>query len=778
MSMVSNLAKERFAALLAEMGQAEQNIEVTRQVLCSRSEFCALSAFGRLTRNMHGGITLTELKDFFNECEIFPDSFELDLLFVSIDYDQDALITFDEFMGQIMSREEKYEPEQGKDVKFTIEVENSLMRVFQQELENQKVLEKKRRKLWDTPDLEEAVLFDLLDVDKHGSLTVEDLHNFLKPYWGKKHQLVTSERIFRRMDEDRDGNLTYDEFVRHLRPFYVYNYNADVLPSKQELTHTKNKFEVHQPVALHSPTKTKTKRVAESQLRDSQMGFDKSRKVEENAGIKSPGIRGINRSINPYDNYETTAGRIDSPLRRGALDGHYGLHMDNPGYHPYRHPMNYGHGTMGGCGDGRYGPVAGYHPELGFLPFLEPNSYDVQGKGDHILDHPVHSHRRMIERSIEHPDWVHPGVTNEVRQKLIKQKEQELSRSINPSLSWQRPGPLQDQANEEYLQTLGGKQENLNKNPHVMSGSFVDTGIEATNHKVSFLSFIEGAVTDHKLVEDKRKTLSLRSDFNITDLFNMIDTGKTGYLSLNDLDGFSTQYKISVNRADWENVIARYDVDNDGMLCFSEFNLLWVPYTKNYRSSLEKKGPKLCDKFSNYTVQSRKCIKDLLYSIVTQEENFESNKFRLTGGLVAVSNEVFDFVDKNKDGFVTLNEFEACLKENKVKANDSVIALLFLQFDRDHDGKISFNDFHTPKQVTISKHFGEGSTGTGVHSVPPMMLGMNGPVNMMGMYGNPQAFMGLPYPPSQGIPPNMHPQDMYFSTQSRFDMSQSQTGRR
>merc|ERR1711976_571347 len=252
-----------------------------------------------------------------------------------------------------------------------------------------------------------------------------------------------------------------------------------------------------------------------------------------------------------------------------------------------------------------------------------------------------------------------------------------------------------------------------------------------------------------------------------------IDTGKTGYLSLNDLDGFSTQHKVSVNRADWENIIPAYDLDNDGMLCFAEFSAMWLPYTKNYRSSLEKKGPKLCDKFTNYTVQTRKLIKDLLYSITTQEENFESNKFRLTGGLVAVSNEVFDFIDKNKDGFVTLNEFEACLKENKVKTNNDTIALMFNQFDRDHDGKISFNDFHTPKQVTISKHFGDAAQGENAitHSVPPMMLGINGPINMMGWYGNPMAFMGMPYPPSQDVPPGMRPNEMYFSASSRFDNS-------
>jgi len=76
---------------------------------------------------------------------------------------------------------------------------------------------------------------------------------------------------------------------------------------------------------------------------------------------------------------------------------------------------------------------------------------------------------------------------------------------------------------------------------------------------------------------------------------------------------------------------------------------------------------------------------------------------------------------------------------------------LFEQFDRDHDGKISFNDFHTPKQVTIATAF--GGTGEGqqpAHALPPMCP--PGPMGMFGMYPG-MEFM-LP-PPSNFIPPHL-----------------------
>lgn len=513
--------------------------------------------------------------------------------------------------------------------------------------------------------------------------------------------------------------------------------------------------------------KNKKKKRSANELKSSQIALDKSTKVEENAGIKSPGIRAINRSVNPYENYETTAGRIDSPLRRGALDGHYGLHQDNPGYHPHRHPGMYGHAWSGADSRGM-GPLAGYHPGLGYLPYLEPTSEDIQGKGDHILDHPVHANRRMVERSMEHPDWVHPGVKNDVREKLIRERELELARCVNPNL-WNGsmgpgmggPGPLAMKAEQDYLKSIQFDNNEIPKSQfNVMNGSFIDTGIEATDNRIKFLTFVKGVIEDDKLLEEKRKTLSMRSDFNVTDFFMMIDVGGTGYVSLNDLDHFSTLYKVSVTRTDWENIIARFDMDRDGMLSFSEFSCMWVPFTKTYRTALEGRSAKLCEKFSNYTVQSRKLLKDLLYSVVTSEENFEANKFRLTGGLVVVSNEVFDFIDKNKDGFVTLQEFAACLKENNVKIGKSVLGLLFEKFDRDHDGKISFDDFHTPKQVKIATAF----SGTGEGRVPPHALphGNLSSQHMsmfpwgMGQGGYSMFGMGSQLPhPSNPVPPFM-----------------------
>jgi len=237
--MISALVKERFAALLLEIAECEKRAEVTRQVLVDRPEFDAYSAFRRITTEHYGGITLFELKEFFQHHDIQVEAYQLDLLFVHLDSDQDGVVTWAEFLHHIMSKEYHSGCQYGSTVDFNLQLEHSLMRVFEQELNNEVTLEAKRRVLWDTPGLQERALFDLVDIDNNGSLTQEDLHQFLKPYANETYNESKAERIWRRMDEDKDGCVIYDEFVRSLRPIYCYKNYSKSVPQQKEMSPTK-----------------------------------------------------------------------------------------------------------------------------------------------------------------------------------------------------------------------------------------------------------------------------------------------------------------------------------------------------------------------------------------------------------------------------------------------------------------------------------------------------------------------------------------------------------
>ena len=193
----------------------------------------------------------------------------------------------------------------------------------------------------------------------------------------------------------------------------------------------------------------------------------------------------------------------------------------------------------------------------------------------------------------------------------------------------------------------------------------------------------------------------MRFDFCLTEVFGQIDVEKTGYVGINELDDWSTAANIQMNREDWAMILDRYDASKDGKFNFSEFCDLWVPWTEVYKRTMVNRSQTNVSNFKNYTVQTRKLVKDLLYSIATAEENFESNRFKITGGHYNVSHELYDWMDVNKDGAITQDEFTSTLKEGGLKLNEHSVRNLFEQWDKDKNGKIEFGEFHTVNKNAI-----------------------------------------------------------------------------
>jgi len=298
----------------------------------------------------------------------------------------------------------------------------------------------------------------------------------------------------------------------------------------------------------------------------------------------------------------------------------------------------------------------------------------------------------------EYEEWLDKTYLERRRKFEGSTLNREYWRELSPT-RWQKPwmGPESSWYHSRVHNDESKKESEANgENALEVIHSHMPTGKISDENKTNLFDQMRATLKDFKILEEKRINLSLRFDFCLTEMFQQIDTGKTGYITLNDLDRWIRASGISMNREDWALIIDRFDRDGDQYLSMSEFSEIFTPYTVVYRKGMVDRCPKDIANFSDYTIQTKKYVKDLLYSVVTALENFECNKFKITGGLVHVSNEVFDFLDRNKDGYITYNEFSATLKENGVKCPNPDCKILFDTFDKKKNGKISFGEFHTP----------------------------------------------------------------------------------
>lgn len=143
-------------------------------------------------------------------------------------------------------------------------------------------------------------------------------------------------------------------------------------------------------------------------------------------------------------------------------------------------------------------------------------------------------------------------------------------------------------------------------------------------------------------------------------------------------------------------IIDRFDIDKDGLLSFAEFSEMFLPKQSEFKASMQNRVQRKIQSFFEYSTLTKEYIKDLFKMIVNVQERFEEIKFRLSDGRVLNSDEIFKFLDKWKTGYVTLKEFEIALKDAGVVCSDKDVKSLFDQFDRNKDGRITFDEFHSP----------------------------------------------------------------------------------
>jgi Ca2+-binding EF-hand superfamily protein len=769
--MASNLIKEKFGSLLTAYAEAERKTEVTRQVLVERREFDAYAAFRRMTTEYLGGISLIELTNFLVDLDVQASPEEIDLLFIHLDFDGDGVLSWPEFLDTILSREHHNNYQYGILTNFTMELEQSLARVFEQELENENALEKLRRAVWDTGDLKEGALFDHLDRDTKGWLSLQDFHDFLQAFSADGLNFQTAERCFRRIDEDNDDRVLFDEFLRAIRPMYTYRQMEHYIPDPKEMSPVRIYQKTHEPAPLRrrpKADKLKKKTLPSKAKTARDQDWEETKHLPSKKGTTT-----LNQTKTSYDQIGEM-GKPHAPVKtteRGELDprrhmpaGYQNMYGGNfqGSYADYGH--THGQSMMGNQGmyGGMMGGQFGGHPgmygqsmvgqQYGGHPGMYGSMYGGQfaGMGPQFgneSSYRSHAGNRG-EKSAVHEELLRSRLQTSPdrdRSQMSKAWEMEASRGHGAQFDSYRGTPFYNtwnssmgnsgvfqterlrnstmdpvsahdkltesslQLNASTMRSEGGMSPikgDGGVNANLVESVIQEDGAEGQKEadpdcQDRLVDNLKACLGDLRKLESKRKNLSMRFDFCLTEMFNQIDQGQTGYLTLNNLDNYAKQSGILMNREDWAIILDRHDRDKDGFLNFAEFTEIFAPYTPEYRKTMTNRSLLQVSTFYQYTVQTKKLLKDLLFSVVTALENFESNKFKITNGVVANSNELFDLLDANKDGYITFHEFKATLVGLGLRMSEQSGKLLFDLFDKNADEKISYGEFHAANKNSV-----------------------------------------------------------------------------
>lgn len=248
------------------------------------------------------------------------------------------------------------------------------------------------------------------------------------------------------------------------------------------------------------------------------------------------------------------------------------------------------------------------------------------------------------------------------------------------------------------------KSQYLNKenmdNPFLFKNKFSenqkDFNINKLKNNYNFFSlsnYIQEMIPLESNLEEIKKDLANCNDVILQELFGLFNSIK----NQNKVDKLSFQKilnKFLVYPTDEEIdlIFSRYDKDGDLFLDFYEFSEIFLPFSPEHIKIMKNRLPMKPNNKISY--DSKSYLIKLLKTLINNEAHLELNRRKLCSLEFFSAYEEFAKLKTFNQNFADLETFFYFINDQKILIRfKNEINLIFNKFDRDSDGKISFNEF-------------------------------------------------------------------------------------
>lgn len=229
--MIGLQTELKLAHLVKTIADCEKQVEVVRQVLAEQRDFEPYTAFKRIDNLGLGYIRVQDLHDFLRDNGISATERDVLYLFKLYDSNGDQRLTYSNFLNavlpvtspalrQLATQRESYFV--GRNETLPYDVEWSLSRVFDKEINAYRKIELLKDDLVNRYDYDGLNAFKTVDIDRLGYLDHETIYQFFQ-----RNKIIASDddvlALLRRLDKDQDGRISYAEFVDGVTPVDPYS---------------------------------------------------------------------------------------------------------------------------------------------------------------------------------------------------------------------------------------------------------------------------------------------------------------------------------------------------------------------------------------------------------------------------------------------------------------------------------------------------------------------------------------------------------------------------
>lgn len=200
-------------------------------------------------------------------------------------------------------------------------------------------------------------------------------------------------------------------------------------------------------------------------------------------------------------------------------------------------------------------------------------------------------------------------------------------------------------------------------------------------------------------LEKKRRSVALRSDFNLCDVFKMFGGLSKGKQGIDCDDLYSTvihNLELQITKDEVFIMFYKLDKDGDGLISYDEFSNCFMPRAQEYATLLQSRGGfygSESDYKKYFEGPTRTLLKEYIKAFVDCEVSVELVRQRIQSKIRINNFTAFSAIDELNKGYLTIDDFRVFLKKLNLYPVEKDLHLVFERFDKDEDTMVNYEEF-------------------------------------------------------------------------------------
>jgi len=250
---------------------------------------------------------------------------------------------------------------------------------------------------------------------------------------------------------------------------------------------------------------------------------------------------------------------------------------------------------------------------------------------------------------------------------------------------------LEEETKEEKVtpvkKELGSSSKKSVRTTHTLNATEEDEFVESLRDLVDLDRQLENAI----------KSLAMRPDFTLYDGFRVFDYDNLGFIEIDDvLEAFEV-FGIYPTRDEAKLFLLRFDKNKDNKLNYAEYSEAFTPKDSKVAEILKNRSAKFPEGYyhrrDEFNALTHNAFARVLQLHLEVEINAEAIRQRHEQRPLFDYANAFTTLNQWGDDYLTKEDFDQLFKKYNFYATDNELNTLVSRFDKDNDGKVSYEEF-------------------------------------------------------------------------------------